>query len=96
MEELDGWTFSHHAISRALDMAVPAEELRDIIATPADVFQQSAYRDDGYEIRTNRRVALAVNPESRRVITVMWYRKRGEYRFTRSLDEDLKRIRDLT
>lgn len=90
--ELDGWTFSWHALERAVDMAVPAEELRDVLAEPKATWQSDKYQ--GCQMRTNYRIILACDPEARAVITVLWYRGPGIPRFERTLEDDLKRIRD--
>lgn len=91
--DLEGWTFSHHALQRAVDMCVPAEELRETLANPkATPWESDKY--PGYEMRSNYRIALCCDMQRKYVITVLWFRYGREARFTRSVEDDMKRIRD--
>jgi hypothetical protein len=87
----DNWIFSKHALERALDMAIPAEELRRVLYRPAFTWPSVAY--PGCIAHSNKRITLAIDPATHTVITVVWWRQQGE-RFERSVAEDLKRIRD--
>ena len=68
---IDGWTLTPHAIGRALDMAADPAEIRKAITEPEDVHPSPADYP-GCEMRSHGRICLAVNPELRTVITVMW------------------------
>lgn len=61
---------SKHATERALDMALDGEAVRKAITEPQDVHRHRDY--PGCEMRKHGRVCLAVNPDQKLVITVMW------------------------
>lgn len=91
--------FSKHALSRAVDMCVHADELKSIVDHPKMKWESQKYPGTWY--LTNYRVVLAVgnvdpdgNECEETVATVLWYRLPSLGRFTRSLDEDLEKIRD--
>ena len=71
------FAMSHHALSRAVDMAVDASEILDAIARP---------RDDHYNMRTESRwltrgritVCMRISPEGMpTVTTVLWAKPSG-------------------
>lgn len=73
MNTLDGWTFSSHALSRAVDMALDPEALTACITNPEVVYDQEtnpAYF--GHKVRVAGRVAMIVEPKAKRVVTVVW------------------------
>lgn len=66
----EGWYLSAHALDRALDMAVDAEDIKDCIRQPARVWDAQKY--PGCKFYAKGRIGLAVNPELKAVITVLW------------------------
>jgi len=90
------FTFSHHALERILDMALTADDVKLILNNPERTSPSRLYDDDcTYYIRG--KAVLVVSFTEKRVVTALWNRrdadgKMGE-RFTRDLEEDLKRTR---
>lgn len=66
----DEWTFTHHALSRAVDMALDADELRAALA--ADVRPIPSARYPGRHMIHTERIILCVHLERRIVYTVIW------------------------
>lgn len=94
MPEIAGWTVSMHAVERALDMAVEADELRACILTP-DYTRPSPppYDKGSHRLHIRGRLAVAVDGANKRVITVMWYQLWKDGAITR-LDDDESMWRD--
>lgn len=95
--ELEGWTFSKHALARAVDMAIGAEELTAVLRRPPRVWSDARAPDCRY--LSNRRITLSVDIEAQQVISVLWYREpglgSGDRRYDRSdFEAEMKRIRD--
>ena len=97
--ELEGWKFAWHALRRAVDMAVEADELREVLTRPKRTCHSRKYKNCW--VMSNGRIALAVNPHEKVVITVLWDTFDADtnslaYRFERGEvdDAELKRIRD--
>lgn len=68
---LNEWTFTRHALSRAVDMALDADELRAALA--ADVRPlPSPERYPGRHMIHTERIILCVDLERRIVHTVIW------------------------
>lgn len=72
---LEDWSFTFHAASRAVDMAAGTDEIRAAVECPEMVYPQIRY--PGNEIRVAGRLALAVDPVAKRVLTVLWHRAEG-------------------
>lgn len=90
----DEWNFTHHALSRAVDMALDPEELREAIERPVRPVESMAY--PGVHLIHTERIVLAVNLAARVVITVLWntFDGRTLTRFDRN--NDIERCRDTT
>lgn len=75
----DEWTFSYHALSRAVDMALDPEELRQVIDSPVRALPHGSR--PGVHYIHGERITLTVNLETREVITVQWntFNGRGVY-----------------
>lgn len=95
MDGIGDWTLSRHAIERALEMAVDPEEIREALECP----DEEPYPSDSYpgkhHLRSGR-LMLAVNLDDKTVITIGWNTWDGKrvHRYNRTIEEDLKRIRD--
>ncbi|MFM9643157.1 hypothetical protein [Streptomyces turgidiscabies] len=90
----DEWTFSHHALSRAVDMALDPEELRQAIERPVRPVESRAY--PGAHLIHTDRIVLCVNLAAKVVITIVWNTFDGE-RLTRfDRNNDFDRCRDVT
>lgn len=70
MTNIEGWDLSYHAIARALDMAVDGDAIRAALVEPEGKWKGCA--DKTRQIWWHGRIALIVNPEQKRVITVTW------------------------
>ncbi|WP_162795420.1 hypothetical protein [Nonomuraea lactucae] len=65
------WTFTKHALGRALDRLVKPEEIRACLESPTLVYGQGGpYK--GRTIRQAGRVALVVDPQSKTVLSVVF------------------------
>lgn len=84
---------SRHAAQRAVDMCLSAEEIVSLL----ERYPKYAWRVPKYptqDLVSNGRIAAAIDPECHLVITFVWYRAKGDPRFSRELSDDLERIRD--
>lgn len=72
MPPLNGWTFSQHALERALDMALDAEVIREVLLTPKVKQPNGTGYGDGCEVWAGERIALVVHPADRVVVTILW------------------------
>jgi hypothetical protein len=75
---ISDWTFSKHALSRAVDMAVDPHELTACIIKPEVIYDQEtnpAYF--GHKVRVAGRLALVVDPNDKHVVTVLWRSEEG-------------------
>lgn len=90
----DVWTFTHHALSRAVDMALDPEELREAIERPTRPLPSMNY--PGCHLIHTERIVLCVNLSECVVITVIWNTFDGarNVRFDREDIEDIERCRD--
>lgn len=88
----DEWTFTQHALSRAVDMAIDPEELREAIERPVRALPSTHY--PGCHLIHTERLALAVNLIEKVVITVLWNTWNGRCVERFSRDDDLDRCRD--
>lgn len=81
-----GWRFTKHAVARALDMAVEPAEVRAALVDPES--DEPSGRKYPPEVRLFKRgrIALAVNANTKEVITVMW--NTGGY-MSRTDDDEL-------
>lgn len=70
---LPEWQFTKHALIRAVDMAVDADDIKLCLHEPQVVTTVDAYPDCVLYLR--ERLALAVNEEDRIVITVLWNKR---------------------
>lgn len=95
--DIEGWTFSRHALMRAVEMAVDAEELRGVLLKPTRTVYSRKYKNAW--VMSNGRISLCVNPEDKVVITVLWdtfdVESGSLTKFSRGMSEaEMKRIRD--
>lgn len=96
----EGWRFTYHALRRAVDMALDAEEIRAVLASPTRTTYSRKYKNCW--VLSNGHIALAVDPTDKVVITVLWDTYSAEagtltWRFERGEevdDAEMKRIRD--
>lgn len=88
------WTFSQHALERAVDMALDPEEIKGALEKPTRPMPSRKY--PGRHLIFSERLVFAVNLQDRVVITIGWNTFDGinTPRYTRSVEEDLDRIRD--
>jgi hypothetical protein len=91
--QLDGWEMTRHAIQRALDMAVDAEEIRDAILSPARIDETPNRYPPERKLYTKGRLTLCVHVADKAVLTVMWNRwwSGNGARFDRDHDEEFWR-----
>lgn len=82
---------SHHAAVRAVEMCLSAEEIRELLLHPRNVWPSRKY--PGSMVYSNGRIAAAIGDRGY-VVTFLWHRYGGDPRFSRELDDELKRIRD--
>jgi hypothetical protein len=67
---MDGFTFSHHALQRALDMQVDGDTLRKVLTRPHYIIK---CRDNArYDYFSRGDVTCMVDSLSGLVITVLW------------------------
>lgn len=92
----DEWTFSHHALSRAVDMALGPEEVRAAIESNNRPLPHGS-RPGVHYLHTER-ITLTVNLSTREVITIQWntFNGRGYTRWVRDTPEDIERCRDAS
>lgn len=83
MGDIREWKFSVHAVDRALDMALSAEELRRAILQPEITRRAAA---EHQRIHTGGRISVVLDVTVREVITILWKSRRGED-FVRGQDE---------
>lgn len=92
------WTFSRHAVERALDMALDADELRLALIHPEYTRHAPLTKPEyeGCRIHIRGRLSVVVDPASRVVITVIWYKqfKSGDTTRRRTAQEDEEFFRD--
>lgn len=67
----DEWTFTHHALSRAVDMALDADELRAALAANVRPLPSPKQYPGRHMIHTER-IILCVDLDQRIVYTVIW------------------------
>lgn len=87
---LDGWKISSHALDRALDMSLTPAEIRELLAKPesrrpSGLSQSGQQFPAGRELWKHGRIAAAVDPEKKNVITFLWWSP--DDRFSRDGDE---------
>ena len=88
----DGWKFTRHALSRAVDMALDVEEILGVLDRPKMRWTSDKYPDT--EIVTNYRISLAYYPNEKLIVTIVWY-KLPSSRYDRDdMDAEMGRIRD--
>jgi hypothetical protein len=86
------WTFSRHALERAVDMAIDPEELREAIERPTRPLPSVKY--PGCHLLHTERIVLCVNLKERVVITVVWNTFDGQRNVRFDRDDDIERCRD--
>lgn len=69
------YRFSMHALSRALDMACTAEELKAVLETPDKIDGKSQRYPDA-SVYVKGKIAMPVSSDGT-VITVLWRRRKG-------------------
>lgn len=82
------WAWTHHALSRAVDMAVDPGDLRLTLLAPARVYPTR----DGRSVYQRGRIALVVDVPDARVVTCIWNNAGNKTRWRR---DDLALCRDL-
>jgi hypothetical protein len=90
----NNWTFTRHALERAVDMALDPDELRKVIERPTRPLPSFNY--PGEHLIFGERIVLCVNLEKRIVITIVWNTSDGQTcrRLARDTPEELERCRD--
>lgn len=81
MASAGGWHFTHHALERAVDMAIDPEVIYGILTSPACTTPGGPEHPAGCQIWATGKVAIVVRPDDRVVVTVLWRGKdyvRGE------------------
>jgi hypothetical protein len=66
------WTFTRHALERALDMALDAYQIKVLLERPQVTQPSGANYPDGYEVWAHTRIAAVVIPVDRVVVTFLW------------------------
>ena len=98
MSDIDEWNFSAHAVDRALDMALDADELRLALTRPHMMRNAPLTRPEyeGCRIYIRDRISVVVNPETKTGITVIWHKqyKSGDTRRRATAREDEEFFRD--
>ncbi|WP_440066470.1 hypothetical protein [Streptosporangium sp. OZ121] len=74
---MTNWTFTKHALSRALDMLVTPEEIRACLDSPEIAYRQKD-RPEGYGVRQAGRIGLAVDYNRGIVLSVL-HREEAHY-----------------
>ena len=96
--DITEWTFTPHSVDRALDMALDAEELRLALTRPEYIRPSPPTRPrySHCKMHIRGRLALAVDPTTKTVITIMWYEqhKSGDPRRRIDVMEDEEFFRD--
>lgn len=69
---IDGWGLTEHARARAVEMGVTAQEIRGCLSPSAVQSRSRTY--PGCMNRWHGRLALATDPATRTVITLLWNR----------------------
>jgi len=82
--DIGEWKFSVHAVDRALDMALSAEELRRAILQPEITRRAAA---EHQRLHTGGRISVVLDPTVKEIITIIWRARNGED-FVRGEDED--------
>lgn len=86
------WTFSRHALSRAVDMALDAEEIRAALENPTRPLPSLKY--PGAHLIHSDRLVFAVYLEPRYVITIIWNTFDGKRSYKHGRDNDIDLCRD--
>lgn len=85
------WTFSRHALTRAVEMALDADEIRAALENPTRPIPSMGY--PGASLLHTKRLVLAVYLEKRFVITIGWNTFDGQ-RWHRYDRDDIGMCRD--
>ena len=89
--DLSEWNLRRHAAERACDMCVTAEEIKEALLNP-EITRNAPPRFPRHQMMyVHGRIGLVVDPGTKEVITILW---RTDSYFRRTVEEDLKRIRD--
>lgn len=72
MPTTGGWHFTQHALARALDMAVDADDIKRVLTNPEVKQPSGKGYPDGYSIWASGRIALVVVPADQVVVTILW------------------------
>lgn len=87
----EGWTFTRHALMRAVEMAIDASELRKALERPTRALPSEKY--PGCHYIYTPRLVLCVDLAERVVITVIWNTWDGK-RHSRFDRDDIELSRD--
>jgi hypothetical protein len=92
--DIDGWTFTKHAIERAMEMCLDGDEIREALTNPPLVVASRKYH--GCHNIVTKRLMIATSQPEKVVITIGWNSSDGQriVRYSRTLEQDLFRIRD--
>lgn len=92
MGDINDWTFSHHALSRAVDMALDPEEIKAALERPTRPLPSRNYA--GCHLIHTERLVFAVNLAERVVITILWNTFDGQRIYRPRRENDLEMCRD--
>lgn len=92
MADISDWTFSQHALSRAVDMALDPDEIKAALESPTRPLPSKNY--EGCHLIHTERLTFAVDLERKLVITVGWNTFDGTRAYRYSRDDDIEFIRD--
>lgn len=87
ISDLDGWSFSIHAMERALDMALDGEEIKAALTRP-DVVNPGTHPHQRFHLRG--RISLLLDMDNKRIVTILWsaQRRAGQNGKRLSLKDD--------
>lgn len=87
---LEDWAMSLHALERAVEMCLTPDEIAECLTDPEVVYPAGPEYGKHCSIHVHGRIAIAVDMEVKRAITVIWRGAVG-----RDFEDDMKRIRDV-
>ncbi len=94
------FTFTPHALSRILDMAFTAEDVRNCLERPEKTVPSREHEKHNYQVvyYCHGKLTLAVRFDTKLILTALWNRIRPdgswEPRYQRTVQEDLNKIRE--
>lgn len=85
MGDIGEWKFSVHAVDRALDMALSAEELRRAILQP-EITRPANEHLPHQRLHIGGRIGVVLDLADKEIVTILWKSRDGEG-FVRGDDE---------